>query len=95
MMLTRTLTKFRATAYDVKADLDAGTAEIQKIADVTFMGTSATSTDARRAFTDQGYTIARGTKIKIEELEKTVYGCSIEDFLEIASPIEQNDENDK
>lgn len=92
MMLTRTLTKFRATAYEVKANLDEGTATVEKLHEVTFMGTSASKTDARKAFSEQGYTIARGTEIKIEEVEKTLYGCTVEEFLEIAQPIEQVEE---
>lgn len=92
MMFTRTLTTFKATAIEVKKDVSTMTATMQPIASVTFVGTSPTKTDARKAFQEQGYTIPKGTDITIEEVKKVVYGCTLEEFLEIATPIEQDAE---
>lgn len=87
MLFTRTITTFEATAYNTVLDTETMQASVEKIATVHFQGTTATKTEARKAFQEQGYTVPKGTEIVIKPVKEIKYACTLEDFLEIAQPI--------
>lgn len=89
MKFTRTLTTFEATAFTVDLD-DNLTPTVNTIASVKFMATRAGTTEARKAFAENGYTIKRGSRIKIVPVEEVVYACDLDDFMKIATPISSN-----
>lgn len=91
MMFTRTLTTYKATAYKTVTDLATKTATVQEIGEVQFVGTTPTKTDARRAFQEEGIALPKGTEIEIVELKKELWGCTIEEFLEVATLIGKGD----
>ena len=86
MKFTRTLTTFEAEAYDVSID-DNMQPKVEEIGRVEYASTRASSTEARKVFQDNGIVLKRGTKINIRPIKETVYACSLEDFLSIATPI--------
>lgn len=87
-MFTRTLTTYKATAYTSKVDFKTKTAQIVELGTVEFLGTSPSKTDIRKAFAENGVTVPKGTEFDLVEVEKTTYGCTMEEFLEIAQKIE-------
>lgn len=86
MKFTRTLTTYKATAYTVDLD-DSLTPTVNEIGTVEFVSTRGTATEARKAFQDNGIALKRGTKIKIVPIKETVYACSFDDFMSVASPV--------
>ena len=85
MLITRTITTYKATAYDVKVDDDFN-ADVQQVGVVEFTGTSASAAQARKVFKEHGIKLPKGScKIKVEEVESKTYGCTLEKFMEVAS----------
>lgn len=95
MLFTRTITTFEATAVDVVLDPNTLETRAEPIATVHYDATAASKTEARKAFAEQGYTIPKGTEIVQKPVKETRYACSLEDFLEIAQPIEVKDGADE
>ena len=87
MMFTRTITTFEAKAY--RLFLEDGTPKVEELGKAVFMGTAANRTDARKALADAGYAIPKGATIEITPVEEVVYGCTIEDFMSVAHPVER------
>lgn len=91
MLFTRTLNTFEATAVKSNIDPETMTATVDPIATVHYVATSPSKTEARKAFAEHGYTIPKGTDIIQKAVKEVRYGCTIEEFLEIAQPIEDTD----
>lgn len=87
-MFTRTLTAYKATAYTAKTDFKTKKAEFVELGTVEFLGTSPSKTDIRKAFAENGISVPKGTEFDLVEIEKATYGCTMEEFLEIAQKIE-------
>lgn len=86
MMIKRTLTNFEITA--VKLDFKNGEPVVEKLGVVNMIDTKVTTAAARKAFSVQGIDLPRGCKFDIKELESTVYGITISDFIKAAKPLE-------
>lgn len=86
-MFTRTITEYKATAYAIKwAD---GQPVADELGSATFVAAHASKTDARNALKAAGVAVKRGMEIRIEEVGTTVYGMSVEEFMQYARPIER------
>ncbi len=86
-MFTRTITEYKATAYAIKW-VD-GKPEADELGSATFVAAHASKTDARAALKAAGVTVKRGMEIRVEEVGTTVYGMSVEEFMQYARPIER------
>ena len=85
-MIKRTLTDFEVTA--VKLDFLNGKPIVENLGTIKMLDTKVTTAAARKAFKVQGIDLPRGCKFDIKELESTVYGITINDFLKMAKPLE-------
>ena len=88
MMITRTISTYKATAYTSKVDFKTKTAQIEELGTVEFLGTSPSKTDIRKAFAESGHAVPKGTDFDVVEVEKATYACSLDDFLECAQKVE-------
>ena len=86
-MFTRTITKYRATAYAIKWVDGAPVAD--ELGSAEFVSSNASKTDARAALKAAGVAVKRGTEIQCSEVESVVYGMSVEEFMQHAKPIER------
>lgn len=86
MNITRTITTYKATA--VKLFLENGQPKSDVIGEATFVGTSPSKADARKALAAAGFDVPRGTDVTIEEVSSNTYACSIEQFISVAHLIE-------
>ena len=86
-MFTRTITEYKATAYAIKW-VD-GKPEADELGSATFVGAHVSKTEARAALKAAGVECKRGTEVRIEEVGATVYGMSVEEFMQYARPIER------
>lgn len=91
-MFTRTITTYKATAYAIK--WVEGKPEADELGSAEFVGSNANKTDARAALKAAGVPCKRGTEIRIEEVESTVYGMSVEEFMQHAKPVERKAKQD-
>lgn len=86
MNITRTITTYKATA--VKLYLENGQPKADVIGEATFVGTSPSKADARKALDAAGFDVPRGTKVTIEVVSSNTYACSVEQFISVAHLIE-------
>lgn len=87
MMFTRTITTYQASAY--RLFIKDGSAQKEELGSCTFECTTPSKTEARKALQDMGYAIPKGAAIDISPVESVTYGCTIEDFMSVAHPIER------
>lgn len=85
-MIKRTLTEFEVTA--VKLDFLNGKPIVENLGTIKMLDTNVTTAEVRKAFKAQGIDLPRGCKFDVKELESTVYGITINDFLKMAKPLE-------
>lgn len=83
-MITRNLTKYRATPYVAQ-----GTPPEMVVAgdSVEYLATSASMASAKQAFADADIALPRNVYISVEPLETIKYGCTLDAFLSVAEPI--------
>lgn len=87
MMITRTLTTFKATAYALK--FVDGKPAADELGSAEFTATRADKTMARKAIADAtGKALPKGVEVNIEEVESVTYGMDLDKFVEMAQPIE-------
>lgn len=90
MMITRTLTTFKASAYELA--FDNGSPSVREIGSATFSGTRADKTTARKAIGDAlGRPLPKGVDINIEPVEEVLYGMDLDKFVELAQVIRKTD----
>lgn len=87
MMITRTIESYKATA--VKLSFLDGQPHADVLGTAEFTGTHATKADARKALKAAGVDVPRGTEITIETVKSEVYGVNMDDFMQIAVPVER------
>lgn len=86
-MFTRTITTFRASAYSI--EWEGETPKAKLLGQAEWVASNASKTDARAALKAAGVNCPRGTEVRIETVEETVYGMSVEEFMQHARPIER------
>lgn len=80
MVITRTLTKFKATAVELKFENGEAVSNVLGVAE--FFGTRPDKTGARKAIADKiGKTLPKGCHLSIEDEGQLVYGMQIEEFM--------------
>lgn len=85
MLITRTINKYKATAFILDLDADGNPVK-ENLGEVEFTGTSASTAAARKAFKDHGISLPKGkARITVDELESKTYGCTLDAFLTVAS----------
>lgn len=93
MMITRTLTTFKATAYALK--FVDGKPAAEELGSAEFTATRADKTTARKAIADaMGKTLPKGVEVIIEEVESVTYGMDLEQFVAMAQTIAVVDKTD-
>lgn len=85
-MFTRSITKYAAIAYAEK--WENGIGRRVEVGRAEYVAASTTPTEARAALKAAGIAVKRGMHVEIVELEQTLYGMSVEDFMRYAQPIE-------
>lgn len=85
-MIKRTLTTFDVTA--VKLDYKNGQAVAEPLGTIQMTCTKVNTTNARKAFKAAGIDVPRGCKIEAVPVESIVYGVTVEQFMQMAKPIE-------
>lgn len=85
MMITRTIETYQATA--VKLSFKDGQPCADVLGTAQFTGTHATKADARKALKAAGIDVPRGTEISIEVVGSEVYGCDLDEFMQVAKPM--------
>lgn len=91
-MIKRTLTTYKVKA--IQLDYKDGQAVADVIGEIEMVGNSISATEARKAFATNGIDVPRGCKIEFTELESILYGCTTEQFLSVAKPIEVKNDDD-
>ena len=86
-MFTRTINKYKATAYAIK--WNAGKVEAEEIGSAEFVAAHESKTDARAALKAAGVEVKRGTDVVIELIDSTVWGMSVETFMQHAQPVQR------
>ena len=86
-MITRSITRYKASAYKVVKKDDKF--EVENVGEVEFSATAANMTTARQALQDAGIKCPRGTTVDFEEIETVLYAISIEDFMKVAKPVKK------
>ena len=90
MMITRSITKFEATAY--KLYVDNGVPKLEKIGTAEVEGTRCDKTMARKAIADAtGKTLPKGVEIEIVAKTVTTYGMDLDKFLSQAQVVSVKD----
>lgn len=84
--ITRTITTYKVAAY--KVAWKNGKPVVELVGETTYAATATTKTEARKALADAGFKTARGMEIVIEEIAKQVYAMPVEQFMELAKPVE-------
>ena len=88
-MFTRTVKDCKATAYKMEAVEGESKPQAVPFAEVRFDGANGNENEARKAFKEYNINVPRGSFINVEVLNETVYGCTIQEFMAIARPIER------
>ena len=91
-MFTRSITTFEAKAVSV--EFDGMEPKVIELGHAVYMGTRASETEARKALKAAGVQLKRGCKVFISEVETVVYGCTIDQFMTVAHPVEVKAEAD-
>lgn len=86
-MFTRTINTYKATAYAIKW-VD-GKPEADELGSAEFIAAHESRTDARAALKAAGVDVKRGMEIVIECIDSTVWGMSVEEFMQHAQPVER------
>lgn len=90
MMITRSITKFEATAY--KLYVDHGVPKLEKIGTAEVEGTRCDKTMARKAIADAtGKALPKGVEIEIAAKTVTTYGMDLDKFLSQAQVVSVKD----
>lgn len=90
MMITRSITKFEVTAYELY--VDHGVPKLEKIGTAEVEGTRCDKTMARKAIADAtGKTLSRGVEIEIVAKTVTTYGMDLDKFLSQAQVVSVKD----
>ncbi|PWM70768.1 MAG: hypothetical protein DBX59_10165 [Bacillota bacterium] len=90
MMITRSITKFEVTAYNLYAD--HGVPKLEKIGTAEVEGTRCDKTMARKAIADAtGKTLPKGVEIEIVAKTVTTYGMDLDKFLSQAQVVSVKD----
>lgn len=85
-MITRSITKFEATAY--KLYVDHGVPKLEKIGVAEVEGTRCDKTMARKAIADAtGKTLPKGVEIEVVPKTVTTYGMDLDKFLSQAQVV--------
>lgn len=84
-MFTRSVIKYNAIAY--AEEWKDGIGRRVEIGRTEYVAASTTPTEARAALKAAGVPVKRGTHIEVIEVEKTLYGMTVEDFMSYAQPI--------
>lgn len=85
-MITRTLTTYKATAYDL--EFVNGKPEIHEIGCAEFSGTRPDKTAARKAISDAiGRTLPKGVEVNIVAVREVLYGMDLDKFTSMAQVI--------
>lgn len=84
-MFTRSVIKYNAIAY--AEEWKDGIGRRVEIGRTEYVAASTTPTEARAALKAAGVPVKRGTHIEVVEVEKTLYGMTVEDFMAYAQPI--------
>ena len=86
-MFTRTINTYKATAYTIK--WVNGKPEAEELGSATFVAAHESKTDARAALKAAGVAVKRGMEVVIDVIDSTVWGMSVEEFMQHAQPIER------
>ena len=86
-MFTRTINTYKATAFGIK--WNQGKVEATELGSATYVAAHESKTDARAALKAAGVDVKRGTEVVIELVDSTVWGMSVEEFMQHAQPIER------
>lgn len=84
-MFTRSVVKYAAIAYEEKWENGVGRRE--EIGRTEYVAASTTPTEARAALKAAGIQVKRGMHIEVVEVEKTLYGMTVDEFMLYAKPI--------
>lgn len=84
-MFTRSITKYAAIAY--AEEWKDGIGRRVEVGRAEYVAASTTPTEARAALKAAGVPVKRGTHVEVVELERTLYGMTVEEFMAYAQPI--------
>ena len=86
-MFTRTINTYKATAYTIKWVNGQPTAD--ELGSAIYVGAHESKTDARAALKAAGIPVKRGMEVVIDIVDSTVWGMSVEEFMQHAQPIQR------
>ena len=90
MMITRSITKFEVTAYNLY--VDHGVPKLEKIGTAEVEGTRCDKSMARKAIANAtGKTLPKGVEIEIAAKTVTTYGMDLDKFLSQAQVVSVKD----
>ena len=90
MMITRSITKFEVSAYNLY--VDHGVPKLEKIGTAEVEGTRCDKTMARKAIADAtGKTLPKGVEIEIAPKTVITYGMDLDKFLSLAQVVSVKD----
>lgn len=84
--MTRTFTDYKATVLKI-AKVN-GVYTVEEIGSVVYTDTATTPTEARKALTEKGYKVPRGTEVEIVEIGKHTYEWNLDDIMQFAHEVE-------